>query len=103
MSENVSRDDLVRADEVAARLGVTPSAVANWRTRYPNFPQAIAADANGRGGVLVWSEVEAWNQLRETGVQTIGTRLEFYRATVSRSRTIQRMAEEVRALLAVAS
>lgn len=37
-------EDLVSALEVARRLGVTPSAVANWRKRHANFPKAIWSD-----------------------------------------------------------
>jgi hypothetical protein len=46
--------DMVTLTEIATRLGVHNSAVANWRVRYSNFPEAVFR-LNYR-----WSDVAAW-------------------------------------------
>jgi hypothetical protein len=52
-------DRLVMASEIAQTAGVTPSAVSNWRKRFPDFP-APAGTATGGGDLFVLAEVEAW-------------------------------------------
>lgn len=55
---------LVGLKEIAQRAGLKrTSVVANWRTRYDDFPDTVAD--LGCGPVFWWPQVEQW--LRETG------------------------------------
>jgi chromosome partitioning protein len=40
-------DDLVGLAEIAEMAGLTPSAIANWRTRDPKFPKSVAEIRSG--------------------------------------------------------
>jgi hypothetical protein len=55
----VEASDLVGLGDITRRVNVSgPSVVANWRTRYPGFPEPVA---NVSGNPLyLWPEVEAW-------------------------------------------
>jgi len=62
-------EELVGPAEVAERAGVSRSAVAQWRRRYPDFPAPVAVLGAGRqapkgmaGGMAVWTwgAVHAW-------------------------------------------
>lgn len=59
MTRSIKVSDMVTQTEIALRLGVQPSTVANWRTRYSNFPEPVFR-LNYR-----WSDVKAW--LEATG------------------------------------
>ena len=54
-------DDLVGIREIAVWAEVSPSAVANWRTRYSDFPQPVAQFAAGpifsKGAVRKWLRI----------------------------------------------
>ncbi|WP_181778855.1 N-6 DNA methylase [Pseudonocardia pini] len=72
--------DLVTAAAVARRAGVGRAAVANWRKRYPDFPQPVS-DA-GSGTLYSWQQVEKWlvgtgkaDQLAASGRTSTGTQL----------------------------
>ena len=39
--------DFVGLYEIAALAGVTPSAVANWRKRFPDFPNSVVELKSG--------------------------------------------------------
>ncbi|HWF79158.1 MAG TPA: AAA family ATPase [Streptosporangiaceae bacterium] len=68
----MARDDLVGLYEVALLAGVRPSAVANWRTRHPDFPAAVAELASGP--VFDRDQVQRWLRRRRTKVaRTIAT------------------------------
>lgn len=56
--------DLVSPSTIAARLGVSRAAVANWsRTRDVGFPAPL--DAPGiAGAVYSWAAVSAWHEAR---------------------------------------
>jgi hypothetical protein len=66
----LSQLELVGPGEVADRLKVNRSTVAQWRSRYPNFPTPLAFLSDGarqiKGkapspGLPVWQ----WSQIRE--------------------------------------
>jgi N-6 DNA Methylase len=74
---NIEDRDLVTAAWIARHLGVSRAAVANWRKRYPDFPQPVA-----EGTLFSWSAVHQWlvetgkaDQLAATGRTTTGTHL----------------------------
>lgn len=48
---------------IARRVGVGRAAVANWRKRYPDFPQPVAGGLNSP--LFSWPSVQAW--LVDTG------------------------------------
>lgn len=45
---------------IARRLKVQPSAVANWRTRYPDFPDTIVETEDRDVRLWEWDEVKTW-------------------------------------------
>jgi len=55
--------ELIGLFEVAALAGVSPSAVANWRTRIPNFPKPVATLKSGP--VFRADEVRSWLKRRK--------------------------------------
>ncbi|MDN5929906.1 MAG: SAM-dependent methyltransferase, partial [Pseudonocardia sp.] len=73
-------EDLQTAAWIARQVGVGRAAVANWRKRYPDFPQPAAGGANSP--LFSWSAVQAWlvengkaGQLAATGRTATGTQL----------------------------
>ena len=52
------RASLVRTSDIARRLGVAKPNVANWKVRYPDFPEPILADKSGYNGVYWWPDIE---------------------------------------------
>ena len=44
--------------DTARRLGVGPSVVANWPTRYSSFPQPVAQF--GRSKIYIGAEIDTW-------------------------------------------
>lgn len=73
-------DDLQTAAWIARQVGVGRAAVANWRKRYPDFPQPVAGGTNTP--LFSWSAVQAWlvdngkaGQLAATGRTGTGTQL----------------------------
>lgn len=57
-------DELVGAAEIAERLGVArPQVVHDWRRRYPDFPEPVAALKQAL--IWEWPVVQAW--ARRTG------------------------------------
>ncbi|MDN5747949.1 MAG: N-6 DNA methylase [Pseudonocardia sp.] len=73
-------EDLQTAAWIARQVGVGRAAVANWRKRYPDFPQPAAGGANSP--LFSWSAVQAWlvengkaGQLAATGRTVTGTQL----------------------------
>src|SRR5262249_58023224 len=50
---------LVSASEVARIARVAPSAVSNWRKRYPDFPSPAGTAASG-GHLFRLAEIELW-------------------------------------------
>jgi chromosome partitioning protein len=68
----MARDGLVGLHEVALLAGVGPSAVANWRTRHPDFPQPVAELR--AGPVFDRDQVQRWLRRRRTKMgRTIAT------------------------------
>lgn len=55
--------DLVGVNEIAEMSGVSRQAVANWRTRFPDFPVPIAVLASGP--VFRRSQVRSWLRRRK--------------------------------------
>jgi predicted DNA-binding transcriptional regulator AlpA len=59
MTEKVSPEDIVGANEIADRLGLSfPNVVHVWKYRHEDFPRPIALLA--MGNIWNWKEVEAW-------------------------------------------
>lgn len=59
MGRKVDVDDLVGADEVAARLGLTRAQrVHELRARHDDFPDPIATFQ--RAHVWLWPDIEKW-------------------------------------------
>lgn len=57
-------DDLVGTAEIAERLGLArPNVIHDWRRRYPDFPEPVAALKQAL--IWEWSAVKAWS--RATG------------------------------------
>jgi N-6 DNA Methylase len=54
-------DRLVSATEIAELAGVTPSAVSNWRKRFPDFPAPVGTGSGG-GDLFAFGDVERWAQ-----------------------------------------
>lgn len=52
------RKELVGIAEIAVMADVSPSAVANWRTRFTNFPPPIAELASGP--VFEKADISLW-------------------------------------------
>jgi hypothetical protein len=59
----MSESDLIGLFEIALSANVTPSAVANWRKRFPDFPAPVADLKSGP--VFRASQVEGWLARRE--------------------------------------
>lgn len=60
---NVQDRDSVTAAWVARQVGVGRAAVANWRRRYPDFPQPVGGGLNSP--LFSWAAVQQW--LADTG------------------------------------
>lgn len=60
-------DEIVNTLGIAQRLGVTKSCVANWRTRYADFPEPL--DMPGVVGIPLfsWWDVRLWAGTHERG------------------------------------
>lgn len=58
----------VALSDIARRLGVSKSAVSNYRARDRNFPEPVFEVANGTVPVFEWEKVKAWAMLRKTGI-----------------------------------
>lgn len=54
-----NREQLVSASEIAQRADVTPSAVSNWRKRFPDFPTPAGTAPSG-GDLFVLADLERW-------------------------------------------
>ncbi len=55
-------DELISSGEIARLFGVNPSAVSNWRTRHPGFPDPWLEI--GTLVLYVTEEVEQWQAER---------------------------------------
>lgn len=51
--------DIVDAATIAHRIGVSRSAVANWRARYADFPEPLPTSTINP--VFSWRAVERWH------------------------------------------
>lgn len=64
-------DDIVTKSEIAAALGVGPSAVSNWKRRHDDFPKPIKTwGGNNQAGpseLYDMKEVAAWFDLHVRG------------------------------------
>lgn len=60
---NIDDRDLITAARIARRVGIGRAAVANWRKRYPDFPQPV--DAGSSSPLFSWDAVQKW--LVDTG------------------------------------
>lgn len=69
MSARGSREDLVGLSEIAAMAGVTRSAVANWRSRHPDFPGSVA-DLQA-GPVFDRGQVRKWLKRKKVAMPTV--------------------------------
>lgn len=67
-SRKVRADLLVGVAEIAARANVTRQPIANWRSRWSDFPQPLTVLSCGP--VYDWSEIEQW--LRIEHQQVVG-------------------------------
>lgn len=63
------KNDLVGIFEIATMACVTPAAVANWRTRHPDFPLAISELRSGP--VFERSQVRKWLKKRRVRMATV--------------------------------
>lgn len=53
----MSRDqEMLTLTQVAIRAGVSPSAVSNWRKRYPDFPQPLDGERFSKREIYAWLE-----------------------------------------------
>lgn len=68
MAEPVTLVEPVATADIAERLGVTSSAVSNYKRRDPNFPEPVLIIAKGTVEVFEWSEVRKWAVARRTGI-----------------------------------
>lgn len=67
----MSELDLIGLYEVAELAGVSPSAVANWRSRNPDFPKPVAELKSGP--VFRASAIRAWLKRRKEADPHMGT------------------------------
>jgi chromosome partitioning protein len=65
----VESGDFVGLSEIAAMAGVSRSAVANWRTRSPDFPKPIAELQSGP--VFLLGQVRKWLRKRKKPVSNV--------------------------------
>jgi chromosome partitioning protein len=61
--------DLIGLYEIAKMAGVTPAAVANWRSRHPDFPAAISELKSGP--VFDVNQIRKWLRKRRENMATI--------------------------------
>jgi N-6 DNA Methylase len=61
--DNSTSDELVSASEIAEMAHVTPSAVSNWRKRFPDFPAPAGTGSTG-GDLFERADVETWLEQR---------------------------------------
>jgi hypothetical protein len=85
--DNPSSDALVSASEIAEMAHVTPSAVSNWRKRFPDFP-APAGTAPTGGDLFARADVATW--LAERGLPKRGHQAAFGRRRDPNLRTHER-------------
>lgn len=52
--------DILALSDVADLLGMAPTAVANWRKRYPDFPKPFAVVSRGKTPLFDRREVIEW-------------------------------------------
>ncbi len=62
-------EDLIGVQEIAALARVSGAAVANWRSRFPDFPKPIALMA--AGPVFHAGQVRAWLRTRKVPMATV--------------------------------
>ena len=62
-------EDLVSLYEIAELARVTPSAVANWRKRHPEFPEPVAQLRSGP--VFRLTQVRSWLRKRKFPMATV--------------------------------
>lgn len=48
------------ASDIADALGVKPSAVSNWRSRYQDFPEPITSVAREHTPLWLKGDIAAW-------------------------------------------
>lgn len=82
--------DLVGIQEIAEMAGVTRAAVANWRTRFKEFPAPVADLASGP--VFQRSDVRRWLKKRKNKMATIISTINL-KGGVGKSTTTVAMAE----------
>lgn len=58
----VETDDIVTSSDIAALLGVHPSAVSNWKKRFSDFPEPLKSVRYSAGFIHLYSKqaVLAW-------------------------------------------
>ena len=86
----ISQDDLVGIFEIAEMAGVKSAAVANWRTRFDDFPAPIAALRSGP--VFYRSHVRRWLNLRRRKMATVISTINL-KGGVAKTTTTVAMAE----------
>lgn len=66
MTTDIDFNDLVDRNEIAALLGVGPTAVSNYVARtsdkHPPFPEAVITRSKGRFRLWSISDVVAWHE-----------------------------------------
>jgi len=65
----MANEDLIGLYEIAKMAGVTPAAVANWRTRHADFPAAVSELKSGP--VFDVSQIRKWLKKRRVSMATI--------------------------------
>src|SRR5713226_6936328 len=65
----VDPEDLVGLSEIADMAGVSRSAVANWRARFPNFPKPVAELQSGP--VFLSLQVRKWMRKRRVPMTNV--------------------------------
>lgn len=86
----ITQDDLVGIFEIAEMAGVKSAAVANWRTRFDDFPTPIATLRSGP--VFFRSQVRRWLNQRRGKMATVISTINL-KGGVAKTTTTVAMAE----------
>lgn len=88
----IETDNIITSSQIAAMLGVAPSAVSNWKKRHKDFPEPIFVAPTTQGPpislydvekVLAWYE-ERFGAIKTEHLDTSIERLEAMKARIER-------------------
>jgi hypothetical protein len=80
---NHDLDDLASASDIAAVLGVVPSAITNWRRRSLGFPEPLVVVANGTTPLFSAKAVGEWYRQRKPELKRDAERIARLRQVMS--------------------